>query len=261
MSVRSSIMRFVLTHPTPHRPSAASAPPTPISPRDDIIIDGFEQQFDGRSHRRTLQCQAHPRFCHLAIWQEKELCRKTRVITAYCCHPFAVLRGGTIKGVVGELLGRQVGMSHSKGGSLHIFTPSFFGELGQVFEGLQHGAPAFLLFSYGRTNGRGQAKLWNHPCLFVCENNKDKILGLQVNRMEMNAVPGSPVCVQVDFVTYRYGGHSMSDPCATYRTRERYIEWSLASEQELKQLDKDDKDITAEADAPLLKFAMLRDAR
>jgi hypothetical protein len=30
------------------------------------------------------------------------------VITSYCYHPFVVLRSGTITGVIGELLGRQV---------------------------------------------------------------------------------------------------------------------------------------------------------
>lgn len=42
------------------------------------------------------------------------------------------MRGGTIKGVIAELLGRQAGMSHGKGGSMHIFTPSFFGGNGIV---------------------------------------------------------------------------------------------------------------------------------
>lgn len=54
------------------------------------------------------------------------------VITAYRCHPFAVLRGGTVKGVLAELLGREAGMSNGKGGSMHIFTPTFFGGNGIV---------------------------------------------------------------------------------------------------------------------------------
>jgi pyruvate dehydrogenase E1 component alpha subunit len=51
-------------------------------------------------------------FCHLAIGQEaisigleSAITPEDRVITAYRCHPFAVLRGGTIKGVIAELLG------------------------------------------------------------------------------------------------------------------------------------------------------------
>src|SRR5258707_6290566 len=48
-------------------------------------------------------------------------------ITAYRCHPFAVLCGGTISSVVGKLLERQIGMSKGKDGSMHIFTLSFFG--------------------------------------------------------------------------------------------------------------------------------------
>lgn len=47
-----------------------------------------------------------------------------KIITAYRCHPFAALRGGTIKGVLAELLGRVDGMSYGKGGSMHIFTPT-----------------------------------------------------------------------------------------------------------------------------------------
>ncbi|KAJ7034546.1 mitochondrial pyruvate dehydrogenase E1 component beta subunit [Mycena alexandri] len=260
-------------------------------------------------------------FCHLAIGQEavsvgleSGITPEDRVITAYRCHPFAVLRGGTIKGVIGELLGRQIGMSHGKGGSMHIFTPSFFGGNGIVGAQVPVGAgiafaqkyleketATFALYGDGASN-QGQvfeaynmAKLWNLPVVFVCENNKygmgtsaersssnteyftrgDKIPGLKVNGMDIIAakqavkfarkwtVDDKKGPLLLEFVTYRYGGHSMSDPGTTYRTREevqrmrstqdpirglqRYIEeWGLASEQELKQLDKDAK---AEVDA------------
>ncbi|CAA7269843.1 unnamed protein product [Cyclocybe aegerita] len=245
-------------------------------------------------------------FCHLAIGQEAVsvglehgITPNDRVITAYRCHPFAVMRGGTIKGVIGELLGRQCGMSHGKGGSMHIFTPTFFGGNGIVGAQVPIGAGVsfaqkymgektctFALYGDGASN-QGQvfeafnmAKLWNLPTIFVCENNKygmgtsaarsssnteyftrgDKIPGLQVNGMDIIAAKQAVQYARkwavdedkgpllLEFVTYRYGGHSMSDPGTTYRTREevqrmrstqdpirglqKYIEeWGLATEQ------------------------------
>ena len=153
-------------------------------------------------------------FCHLAIGQEAvsvgmESAIETadKVITAYRCHPFAVLRGGTVKGVIAELLGRfryptlelsihccqrliafslltgrKDGMSHGKGGSMHIFTKSFFGGNGIVGAQVPVGAgiafaqqymgeadkhATFIMYGDGASN-QGQvfeafnmAKLWN----------------------------------------------------------------------------------------------------
>ena len=156
----------------------------------------------------------------MSVGLEHGITKDDRVITAYRCHPFAVMRGGTIKGVIAELLGRQAGMSHGKGGSMHIFTPSFFGGNGIVGAQVPLGAgiafaqkylgnktATFALYGDGASN-QGQvfeaynmAKLWDLPCVFVCENNKygmgtsaersssnteyytrgDKIPGLQVS--------------------------------------------------------------------------------
>jgi len=254
-------------------------------------------------------------FCHLAIGQEavsvgieSAIAPEDKLITAYRCHPFAVLRGGSIKGVLAELLGRQAGMSNGKGGSMHMFTPTFFGGNGivgaQVPVGagiafaqkyLSKGTTTFALYGDGASN-QGQvfeafnmAKLWDLPVIFVCENNKygmgtsaersssnteyfkrgDLIPGLQVNAMDIIAAHQAAKFARqwtldgkgpllLEFVTYRYGGHSMSDPGTTYRTRDeiqrmrstqdpikglqKYLEdWGVTTEEELKRIDKQAK--------------------
>lgn len=143
-------------------------------------------------------------FCHLAIGQEaisigleSAITPEDRVITAYRCHPFAVLRGGTIKGVIAELLGksflpiyvckqvsfsvkgRQAGMSHGKGGSMHIFTPSFFGGNGivgaQVPVGLgiafaqkylNRGTATFAMYGDGASNQGQVFEAFNMASIF-----------------------------------------------------------------------------------------------
>ncbi|THH11853.1 hypothetical protein EW145_g401 [Phellinidium pouzarii] len=230
-------------------------------------------------------------FCHLAIGQEavsvgmhNAMSWDDLLITSYRCHPFAVLRGGTIRGVISELLGRQDGMSNGKGGSMHIFTPRFFGGNGIVGAQVPLGAglalaqkynekknATFTMYGDGAAN-QGQvfesfnmAKLWNLPCIFVCENNKYG-MGTSAERSSMNtqyftrgdAIPGIQANGMDIIACYQAAkfARDMSDPGTTYRTRDevqrmrstqdpirglqRYIEdWGLASEDELKQFDKD----------------------
>jgi pyruvate dehydrogenase E1 component alpha subunit len=148
------------------------------------------------------------------------------------------------------------------------------------------------------------AKLWNLPVIYAIENNQYamgtsvarsssepdfykrgesfRIPGIQVDGMDVLAVRGAaemalewtrggkgPIILELK--TYRYRGHSMSDP-AKYRTREEVQEFrehndpitnaarDLAKlgvpEDELKTIDKEIKDIVVEAakfaeDAPL----------
>lgn len=93
------------------------------------------------------------------------------------------------------------------------------------------------------------------------------IPGLKVNGMDVLAVKAAVKYgkdwtaadkgpMVLEYVTYRYGGHSMSDPGTTYRTREeiqrmrstndpiaglkqKILDWEITSEDELKKLDKE----------------------
>lgn len=93
------------------------------------------------------------------------------------------------------------------------------------------------------------------------------IPGLKINGMDILAVKaaveyGRKYTVEghgplvYEYVTYRYGGHSMSDPGTTYRTREeiqrmrstndpiaglkqKLLDWEVVTEEELKGIDKD----------------------
>ncbi|KDN52692.1 putative PDA1-pyruvate dehydrogenase alpha chain precursor [Tilletiaria anomala UBC 951] len=251
-------------------------------------------------------------FCHLAIGQEAvaigmeaSMKAEDKLITAYRCHPFTVMRGGSIKSVIAELFGREAGISKGKGGSMHMFTPTFFGGNGIVGAQVPVGAglafaqkyngdknAVFAMYGDGASN-QGQvfeaynmAKLWNLPCVFICENNKygmgtpaerssmntsyytrgDVIPGLQVNAMDVLAVAAATKFASeftlsdkgplvMELVTYRYGGHSLSDPGTTYRTRDeiqamrsssdpiqglksKILEWGVIDESSLKKIDK-----------------------
>lgn len=135
-------------------------------------------------------------FCHLSTGQEAvavgiehAITKMDDLITAYRCHGFALMRGVTVRSIIGELLGRREGISYGKGGSMHMFAKGFYGGNGIVGAQVPVGAglafahkyndsktATIILYGDGASN-QGQvfeafnmAKLWNLPALFGCES-------------------------------------------------------------------------------------------
>jgi pyruvate dehydrogenase E1 component alpha subunit len=139
-------------------------------------------------------------FLHLYIGQEGVStglisARKPqdRVITAYRDHGVAINCGLTVNEVMAELLGKETGCSHGKGGSMHMadVNKNFWGghaivgshlplasglALGDQYQG--NDAVTICMFGDGATNigyfheGVNLSKVWKLPVLWVCENNQ-----------------------------------------------------------------------------------------
>lgn len=216
-------------------------------------------------------------FCHLQVGQEAipsgmkgVLQAEDAIITSYRCHGYALMRGAKISEIIGELLGRKIGVSGGKGGSMHMFAPYFYGGngivgaqvplgVGLAFAQKYQKKPNITVALYGDgAANQGQiyesynlAKLHQLPIVFACENNfysmgtagergaaslfyykrgSDYIPGVRVDGMDTIAVgevmhwarewtlQNGPLIIE--FLTYRYSGHSMSDPGTSYRERE-----------------------------------------
>src|SRR6201985_524865 len=219
-------------------------------------------------------------FCHLYIGQEAVVVglmaaatSEDQQITAYRDHGHMLAQGIDPKAVMAELTGRSTGLSHGKGGSMHMFSAEkkFYGGHGIVGAQVPIGTGLAFANKYRRNNSatltylgdgaanQGQvyesfnmAELWKLPVIYVIENNKYamgtsvarssaqtdfskrgisfNIPGEQVDGMDVRAVKAAgekavawcregkgPYILEMQ--TYRYRGHSMSDP-AKYRTRE-----------------------------------------
>ncbi len=148
-------------------------------------------------------------FLHLYIGQEAVstgliAARKPqdRVITAYRDHGVAINCGIPVNQVIAELMGKATGISHGRGGSMHMadVTKNFWGGHAIVgahlplASGLALGdkyakrdAVTICMFGEGATNigffheALNLSKVWSLPVLWVCENNMYG-MGTAVNR-------------------------------------------------------------------------------
>jgi len=241
---------------------------------------------------------------------------KDSVITGYRDHGHMLAYGIDPKLIMAELTGREAGISHGKGGSMHMFSVEhgFYGGHGIVGAQVALGTGLAFKHKYADDGGvcltylgdgavnQGQvyesfnmAKLWDLPVIYAVENNKYamgtsiqrssaepllyrrgesfRIPGIQVDGMDVLAVRGAAQValewtrsgkgpIIIEFMTYRYRGHSMSDP-AKYRTREevqdvrehrdpidhaaKELEKLGVKEDELKAIDKEIKDVVVNA--------------
>lgn len=174
---------------------------------------------------------------------------------------------------------------------------------GVGFAIMYEGKPEVCLTMYGDgASNQGQlfeaanmAKLWSLPMIYICENNLyamgtscqraaantkyytrlDPIPGIKIDGQHLFSVRETlkfarqwclsgkgPICLEIE--TYRYHGHSMSDPGLSYRSREEIAKvrkerdpidkvknWILenkaGTEDELKQIEKEVKVLMDEA--------------
>jgi len=270
-----------------HNLDDVGSPKETVEWSKDELVEMFETMYTMRRLEITCDNEYKARnirgFCHLYDGQEavatgihKALDPEDGWITSYRCHCVALIRGGSVATVIGELFGVLDGYSKAKGGSMHFYNKAhhFFGGAGivgaqvPVGNGLafankykaKPGEPmnvAIACYGDGAAN-QGQvwesanmANLWKLPMIFCIENNRygmgtsidrhssisdyykmgNAIPGIRIDGMNVLAVTegmrfikdycgGGNGPMYVEMMTYRYHGHSMSDPGTTYRNRE-----------------------------------------
>mmetsp|Transcript_9697 Transcript_9697/g.22816 ORF Transcript_9697/g.22816 Transcript_9697/m.22816 type:complete len:394 (+) Transcript_9697:65-1246(+) len=264
-----------------------SAPAESVEATKEELVDMFETMYTMRRMEITCDNEYKARairgFCHLYDGQEavatginNALTVEDSWITSYRCHCVALIRGGSVASVIGELFGNIDGYSKAKGGSMHMYNKehNFYGGAGIVGAQVPVGAGLAFANKYNQKPGepmnvaiacygdgaanQGQiweaanmSNLWNLPMIFCIENNHYG-MGTSIERhssindyyMMGNAIPGLRIdgmnvlavregmrfakeyCgagngpMYIEMMTYRYHGHSMSDPGTTYRNRE-----------------------------------------
>lgn len=224
-------------------------------------------------------------FCHLYAGEEAvavgaihALYDKDYVLSTYREHGHCLAKGASPRAVMAELFGKTTGLSHGRGGSMHLFDANlrFMGGYAIVGGGLPLAAGLGLSIVYREEPevvccffGDGAlpqgafheslnlASLWKLPVIFICENNfygmgtlvqnaicqeelyrfadPYKIPGLRVDGMDVLEVYGAVVEAAararegkgpslIEAVTYRFRGHSMSDP-GEYRSKREERIW------------------------------------
>jgi 2-oxoisovalerate dehydrogenase E1 component len=204
--------------------------------------------------------------CHTYVGEEAVatgVCAHLRpsdmVFSTHRGHGHALAKGVTPGALIAELFGRETGVSHGRGGSMHLFAPEVgmmgtSGIVGPCILQAAGAAYAFKLkgvdnvgvafFGDGASNngafheGLNMAAAWELPAIFVCENNlyATEIAYKSVTRNPEVAtkaasfgMPGVAVDGNDVLAVYQAAGEAISRAragngptlieCKTYRTR------------------------------------------
>lgn len=114
------------------------------------------------------------------------------VLSSHRGHGHFIAKGGDVRGMMAELLGRETGVSRGRGGSMHMFDPELglLGgngivgggtplALGPAFAAQYRGTQQVTVCFLGEGaasqgvfhESLGMASLWGLPVIYVCENN------------------------------------------------------------------------------------------
>ena len=189
------------------KPKKRAARESKIQLNDDIGEKTRLRMWQLQLEVRHVEQRAHDLFfqnlikgtSHLAIGQEAIASACAAVMRpddytfcTYRGHAHTLVRGASMEGVLGELMGRECGMLGGKGGSMHL-TDVEKGALGSYAiigahlpiaagaawkaQYLKTGQISFCFFGDGTTNigafheALNFSVIWKLPVVFVCENN------------------------------------------------------------------------------------------
>jgi len=170
----------------------------------EVLLDLLRKMLLGRRfEERCAEMYALQKiggFCHLGIGQEavsvgaiSALRPDDYIFCSYREHVHALVKGADPRQVMAELFGRETGLSHGKGGSMHLFDEEIGLLGGHAIVGshlpLATGV-AFAMKYLGRDQvtlcffgeaavnigafheSLNMAALWKLPVVYICENNR-----------------------------------------------------------------------------------------
>ena len=189
------------------KPKKQAARESKIQLNDDIGEKTRLRMWQLQLEVRHVEQRAHDLFfqnlikgtSHLAIGQEAIASACAAVMRpddytfcTYRGHAHTLVRGASMEGVLGELMGRECGLLGGKGGSMHL-TDVEKGAMGSYAiigahlpiaagaawkaQYLKTGQVSFCFFGDGTTNigafheALNFSVIWKLPVVFVCENN------------------------------------------------------------------------------------------